>query len=80
MTKCEESLALSRTYGGRIQAGVTLHLMGKIRLQEQHYADALQHVQEAVTIFKDTGSRHLPEAEMTLQKIDKMIESGGQSV
>jgi tetratricopeptide (TPR) repeat protein len=29
MAKCEESLAFSRTYGGRIQTGVTLHRLGK---------------------------------------------------
>ena len=81
MAKCEESLALSHTYGGRIQAGVTLHLMGKIRLPtalktglQEHYADALQYVQEAVTIFKETGSRHLPEAEATLKHIQQAIE------
>jgi hypothetical protein len=77
MAKCEESLALRRTCGGRIQAGVTLHLMGKIRFQEQRYADALQYVQEAVTIFKDTGSRHLPEAEATLRTIQETIKPGG---
>ena len=83
MAKCEESLALSRTYGGRIQAGVTLHLMGKIRLSaalktglQEHYADALQYVQEAVTIFEETGSRHLPEAEETLKKIQAGREHG----
>jgi hypothetical protein len=65
---------LDRQYGGGIQAGVTLYLMGKIRLQEQRYADALQHVQEAVTIFKETGSRHLPEAEATLKQIQERIE------
>lgn len=42
---CEESLALSRTYGGRIQAGVTLHLMAKIRQQEGRPADALPYFQ-----------------------------------
>ena len=76
MAKCEESLALSRTYGGRIQAGITLHLMGKIRLQEQRCADALQYVQEAVTIFKETGSRHLSEAEKILEEIKARIEHG----
>jgi len=70
-----ESLVLSRTYGGRIQVGVTLHLMGKIRFQEQRYADALQYVQEAVTIFKDTGSRHLPEAEKTLYDIQNALQN-----
>jgi len=67
----------------QIQAGVTLHLMGKIRLStalktglQEHYADALQYVQEAVTIFKDTGSRHLPEAEATLKQIQEKIEHG----
>lgn len=74
MTKCEESLALSRQYGGRIQAGKTLHLMGKIRMQENNYDEALKYVQEAVDIFKTTGSRHLPEAEATLQEIEGRIE------
>jgi hypothetical protein len=55
--------------------------MGKIRLSialktglQEHYVDALQHVQEAVTIFKDTGSRHLSEAEATLKHIQQAIE------
>lgn len=74
MTKCEESLALSRQYGGRIQAGLTLHLMGKIRMQENNYDEALKYVQEAVDIFKTTGSRHLSEAEATLQEIEERIE------
>ncbi len=74
MATCIDNLALSRTYGGRIQAGVTLHLMGKIRLQEQRCADALQPIQEAVTIFKETGSRHLPEAEATLKQIQAKID------
>jgi tetratricopeptide (TPR) repeat protein len=69
MTACEESLALSRQYGGRIQAGKTLHLMAKICLKEQHYDEALQYVREAADIFKDTGSRHLPEAEATLKEL-----------
>jgi len=68
---------LSRTSGGRIQAGVTLHLMGKIRMAEQRYADAWQHVQEAVTIFKETGSRHLAEAEATLQEIQQHLAPQG---
>jgi hypothetical protein len=74
MATCAESLALSRTYGGRIQTGVTLHLMGKIRLQEQRLEDALPYVQEAVTIFQETGSRHLSEAEATLKHIQARIE------
>jgi tetratricopeptide (TPR) repeat protein len=74
MAKCEESLAFSRQFGGRIQAGVTLHLLCKIRLQEQRYADALQYVQEAVTIFKETSRRRLPEAEATLKQIQASIE------
>lgn len=74
LAKCEESLVFSRTCGGRIQAGVTLQLMGKIRLQEQRCADALQYVQEAMTIFKETGSRHLLEAEATLKQIQEKIE------
>jgi tetratricopeptide (TPR) repeat protein len=74
MAKCEESLALSRQYGGRIQAGRTLHLMGKIRMQENNYDEALKYVQEAVDIFKTTGSRHLSEAEATLREIEERIE------
>ena len=73
LTTCEESLALSRTYGGRIQAGVTLHLMAKIRQQEQRPADALPYIQEAVTIFRETGSRHLADAERTLQAIQERM-------
>jgi tetratricopeptide (TPR) repeat protein len=69
MATCEESLALSRQYGGRIQAGKTLHLMAKIRLKEQRYDEALQYVREAADIFRDTGSRHLPEAEATLEEL-----------
>ena len=33
------------------------------------YNEALQYVQEAADIFKETGSRHLPEAEATLEEI-----------
>jgi hypothetical protein len=58
----------------------TLHLMAKIRLHAGQPVEALTHVQEAVTIFRETDSRHLPEAEATLQKIYSMIKSGGQSV
>ena len=72
----EESLMFSRIYGGRIQAGVTLHLMGKIRLHEQRPEDALPYVQEAVTIFKETGSRHLSDAEATLQTIQEKMAQG----
>lgn len=46
------------SFDGRIQAGVTLHVMDKIRLQEGKYVEALQHVQEAVTIFREAGSTH----------------------
>lgn len=69
-----ESLALSGTYGGRSQAGVTLHLMAKIRLQAGQSAEALPHVQEAVTIFEETGSRHLRDAEATLRNIQAKID------
>lgn len=58
-------------FGGRIQAGVTRHLMAKIRQQAGRPADALPCIQEAVAIFRDTGSRHLAEAEQTLQTIQK---------
>jgi hypothetical protein len=34
------------------------------------------YVQEAVTIFKETGSRHLPEAETTLNTIQEKIARG----
>lgn len=74
MTKCEESLVLSRQYGSKIQAGVTLHLMAKIRFQEKQYEEALNYSQEAVDIFKTTGSRHLPEAEETLRQIQAKKE------
>ena len=30
--------------------------MGNVRLQEQQYVEVLQHVQEAVTIFKETAA------------------------
>ena len=43
--------------------------MASIHQQEGHPADALPHIQEAVAIFSETGSRHLIEAERTLQTI-----------
>ena len=36
---------------------------------EQGYDEALQFVQEAADVFRDTGSRHLPEAEATLEEL-----------
>ena len=54
-------------------AGVTLHLMAKIRQQEQRPADALPYIQEAATMFRDTGSQHLAEAEKTLRTIQDAI-------
>jgi hypothetical protein len=36
---------------------------------EQHYDEALQYVREAADIFRKTGSRHLPEAEATLEEL-----------
>ena len=69
LATCEESLAISRMYGERIQDGVTLNLMVKIRQQEQRSADAFPYIQEAVAIFRETGSRHLADAERTLQAI-----------
>lgn len=72
MSKCEESLDFSRTYGGRIQAGVTLNLMAKIRIKEERYDEALPYAQEAEQIFRETGSRHLPEAETTLKKLQEL--------
>ncbi|GAK53128.1 hypothetical protein U14_04388 [Candidatus Moduliflexus flocculans] len=59
-------------------AGVTLHLMAKIRHQEGRPADALPYIQEAVTIFRDTGSRHLAEAEKTLQEIQRSMNAEGE--
>lgn len=41
---------------------------------KQHYDEALQYVREAVEIFRDTGSRHLPEAETTLREVEGRIE------
>ena len=79
MATCEESLALSRQYGGRIQVGKTLHLMAKICRatalktgSEQHYNEALSYIQEAVQIFRETGSRLLPEAEATLRELHEL--------
>lgn len=43
-------------FGGRVQAGVTLHLMANIHLQQGRPADALPYIQEAVTMFKETGT------------------------
>ena len=61
---------MSHLFGGRIQTGVTLHLMANIRLREgRAAADALPYIQEAVAMFRDTGSRHLPAAEVTLRTI-----------
>ena len=74
MAKYQESFALSRQYSSRIQADKTLD--GKIRLStalktgsEQRYDEALQYVQEAADIFRDTSSRHLPEVEATLEEL-----------
>ena len=38
-------------------------------MTEQHYDEALQYVQEAMDIFRDTGSRHLPKVEATLEEL-----------
>ena len=65
----EERLALKQQYGSRIQADRTLHLMAKIRMKEQHCDEVLQYVREAVDIFRETGSRHLPEAEAMLEEL-----------
>jgi hypothetical protein len=43
--------------------------MAKIRMKKQRYDEALQNVREAADIFRDTGSRHLPEAEVTLEEL-----------
>lgn len=72
LAKCEESLALSRQFGGRIQAGVTLHLMAKILMQQGRPA-ALPYIQEAVAMFRDTGSRHLAEAEKMFNVIQEQL-------
>ena len=58
---------------GRIQAGVTRLLMARILMQDGKPAEALPHIQEAVTIFEETGSRHLPEAQATLERIQEHI-------
>ncbi len=68
--KCEESLAISRQYGGKIQDGVTLHLLSKILLKKGQRDEALQCVQEAVDIFRTSGSRYLPGAEKTMAKMN----------
>ena len=64
---------------GRIQVGKTLHLMAKICRatalktgSEQHYNEALSYIQEAVQIFRETGSRLLPEAEATLRELHEL--------
>ncbi len=43
--------------------------MAKILMQDGKPEEALPHIQEAVTIFEGTGSRHLPEAEATLEEL-----------
>lgn len=50
--------------------------MAKIRLadalktgSEQRYNEALPYMQEAAQILRDTGGRHLPEADATLEEI-----------
>jgi hypothetical protein len=40
-----------------VLAGVTLHLMAKIRQQEQRPADALPYIQEAVAIWRTQSRR-----------------------
>lgn len=72
MEKCKESLVFSRTYGGRIQSGITLHLMAKISLKTSCIEEALSFTQEAAQIFKETGSFHLPEAEATLKELQEL--------
>ena len=49
--------------------------MAKIRQQEGRPADALPHIQETVTMFRDTGSRHMAEAEQTLQEIQQRMQA-----
>ena len=63
---------MSHLFGGRIQAGVTLHLMAKILMQQGRPA-ALAYIQEAVAIFNDTGSRHLAEAEKMFNVIQEQL-------
>ena len=50
--------------------------MAKIRQQEQRPADALPYIREAVTIFREIGSRNLAEAEQTLHAIQENIAQG----
>ena len=40
---------------------------------------ALSYIQEAVTIFRETGSRHLPDAERTLLTIQDTISKKGEA-
>ena len=54
--------------------GITRHLMASIRQQEGRPANALPYIQEAVTSFRDTGSRHLADAEQTLQAIQQHLD------
>ena len=63
---------MSHLFGGRIQAGVTLHLMAKILMQQGRPA-ALPYIQEAVAMFRDTGSRHLAEAEKMFNVIQEQL-------
>ena len=63
---------MSHLFGGRIQAGVTLHLMAKI-LMQQGRAAALPYIQEAVAIFRETSSRHLSEAEKMFNVIQEQL-------
>ncbi|XOF33416.1 MAG: caspase, EACC1-associated type [Candidatus Electrothrix sp. YB6] len=69
--KCEESIFISKKYGGRNQTGIALHLLSKILLKKGQRDEALQCVREAVDIFRTSGSRYLPEAEKTLAEIEK---------
>lgn len=80
LAKCEESLLLCRKYGGRLLLGKVLHLMSKIRLSTmiransiEQFEDAKKCIQEAVIIFKEVGSYHLPEAEKTLQQMQNAL-------
>jgi hypothetical protein len=40
-----------------------------VQVKEQRYDEALQYVREAADIFRNTGSRHLPEAEATMEEL-----------
>ncbi len=56
-----------------VESALQLQLMAKMLMQNGKPAEALPHIQDAVTIFEGTGSRHLPEAEATLE--ERQVES-----